>query len=50
MSQSAFGFKVDDEKSSGYIAEKLRITGDTTREKFADLINGVIRELLKSEW
>lgn len=46
MRKGAFGFEVNSqEKSSGYIAEKLHVGGDVTAEKLAELINGVIKEL-----
>ena len=45
MGISAFGFKIDDKKSSGYIAEKLNLSDDETAEKLAELINGVIERL-----
>lgn len=45
MGHSSFGFTIDNEKYSGYIGEKLKITGDETQERLADLINGVIAEL-----
>ena len=47
MSKGAFGFKVENgEKHPSYIAEKLYIVGDETVEKFGELINGVIKELV----
>lgn len=48
MSIGAFGFDVnDDEKRSGYIAEKLNIYGEETKEKLTELINNIIRRLTK---
>ena len=42
----SFGFDVNNpKKSPGYIGEKLNVTGDITKKKLADLINGVIEEL-----
>ena len=49
MSTGAFGFKLDGEKHSSYIAEKLNIQGQSTINKLADLINGIIKELNKEE-
>lgn len=51
MSRGAFGFNLDGEKSSGYIAEKLHFGcySNITMEKLAELINGVIRHLTKRE-
>ena len=47
MSKCAFGFDVNNiEKSPGYIAEKLNITGKETTEKLAELINNVIKQLI----
>ena len=45
MGWSSFGFDINSEKSSGYIAEKLKISGEKTKEKIAELINGVIKML-----
>lgn len=46
MRWSSFGFEVNNqEKTPGYIAEKLGIRGEETQEKVAELINGVIKEL-----
>lgn len=46
MRIGAFGFKTDDKKYPGYIAEKL-FNGrlDKSVEKVTELINGVIKEL-----
>lgn len=46
MRVGAFGFKTDDKKCPGYIAEKL-FNGrlDKSVEKVTELINGVIKEL-----
>lgn len=42
MSVGAFGFYTDsDEVSAVYVAEKLGISGKSTIEKFAELINGI---------
>ena len=51
MSHGAFGFNLDGEKSSGYIAEKLHFGcwSNITMEKLSELINGVIRHLTKKE-
>ena len=40
-----FGFDTDTEKHSSYIAEKLNIYGDTTREKLTELINEIIKRI-----
>ena len=48
MSIGAFGFDVKDrEIHSGYIAEKLNIHGEPTTSKLAELINGIIKELIR---
>lgn len=51
MSYGSFGFNLDGEKSSGYIAEKLNFGcySNITMEKLAELINGVIRHLTGKE-
>ena len=41
----AFGFDIDSKKHSGYISEKLSITGEPTVDKLTELINGIIAEL-----
>lgn len=47
ISLGAFGFDVKDgEIHEGYISEKLNIYGEPTVSKLADLINGVIKELI----
>lgn len=44
----AFGFDVDKrEKAPGYIAEKLNLKGQPTTDKLGELINGVIKEIVK---
>lgn len=44
----SFGFEVTkQEKAKGYISEKLNLKGEPTLSKFADLVNGVIKELYK---
>ena len=45
MSIGAFGFKIDGEKHSSYIEEKLNIHGQDTVDKLTELINGVINKL-----
>ena len=45
MRKGAFGFKIGNKKSSGYIAEKLNLCDDESAEKLAELINGVIERL-----
>ena len=47
MSLGAFGFKVDTIKHRSYVAEKLNLSGDTTIEKFTELLNGIIAELVE---
>ncbi len=48
ISLGAFGFNVyNGEKTPGYIAEKLNLTGKPTVEKFGELVNGIIKELNK---
>ena len=43
----AFGFDVKDrEIYKGYILEKLNIRGEPTTSKLAELVNGVIKELI----
>lgn len=43
----AFGFDIKDrEISSGYISEKLNIHGEPTTSKLAELINGIMKELI----
>ena len=51
MSHGAFGFNLDGEKHPSYIAEKLHFGcwSNITMEKLAELINGVIRNLIKRE-
>ena len=47
ISLGAFGFDVKDrEIHEGYISEKLNIRGEPTVSKLAELINGVIKELI----
>lgn len=47
ISLGAFGFDVRDrEIHSGYISEKLNIYGKPTITKLAELINGIIKELI----
>ena len=46
IGRGAFGFNIISEKDAGYIAEKLNICGEETIEKFGELINGVIKELV----
>ena len=47
ISLGAFGFDVKDrEIHKGYISEKLNIRGEPTVSKLAELINGVIKELI----
>lgn len=47
MGLGAFGFDVKDrEIHEGYIAEKLNIRGELTVSKLAELINGIIKELI----
>ena len=47
MSIGAFGFDVKErEIHKGYISEKLNIRGEPTISKLADLINGVMKELI----
>ena len=44
----AFGFDVDKgEKAPGYIAEKLNLERQPTIDKLGELINGVIKEIVK---
>ena len=46
MSVGAFGFNINNSKKyPGYIGEKLRLPGETTRKKLTGLINGIIKEL-----
>lgn len=46
MSVGAFGFNINNSKKyPGYIGEKLRLPGETTRKKLTELINGIIKEL-----
>lgn len=46
MSVGAFGFDINNAKRHpGYIGEKLKLPGDSTREKLTELINGIIKEL-----
>lgn len=48
ISIGSFGFEVTkQEKAKGYISEKLNLKGEPTLSKFADLVNGVIKELYK---
>lgn len=43
----AFGFDVKDKEiHEGYISEKLNIRGEPTVIKLAELINGIIKELI----
>ena len=47
MSIGAFGFDVKNrEIHSGYISEKLNINGEPTITKLAELINGIMKELI----
>ena len=47
ISVGAFGFDVRDrEIHKGYISEKLNIRGEPTVSKLAELINGIIKELI----
>ena len=47
ISLGAFGFDVKDrEIHEGYISEKLNIHGEPTVSKLAELINGIIKELI----
>lgn len=47
MSMGAFGFDVKDKEiHKGYISEKLNINGEPTITKLAELINGIIKELI----
>lgn len=47
ISLGAFGFDVKDrEIHEGYILEKLNIHGEPTVSKLAELINGIIKELI----
>ena len=48
MSIGAFGFDVDVLKSSGYVAEKLNLRGQPTLDKFTELLNGIIAELVEA--
>lgn len=46
MSVGAFGFDISNSKRyPGYIGEKLTLSGNKTREKLTQLINGIIKEL-----
>lgn len=48
MSIGAFGFDVKErEIHSGYILEKLNIHAEPTMSKLAELINGIIKELIR---
>lgn len=47
ISLGSFGFKVDTIKHSGYVAEKLKLCGEITIEKFTELLNGIIAELVE---
>ena len=48
ISIGAFGFDVKDrEIHSGYISEKLNIHGEPTITKLAELINGIMKELIR---
>lgn len=48
ISLGAFGFDVKDRKiHSGYISEKLNIHGEPTTTKLAELINGIMKELIR---
>ena len=48
MSIGAFGFDVKErEIHSGYISEKLNIHAEPTMSKLAELINGIIKELIR---
>lgn len=48
ISIGAFGFDVKDrEIHSGYISEKLNIHGEPTTSKLTELINGIIKELMR---
>lgn len=47
ISWGAFGFDVKErEIHKGYISEKLNMRGEPTISKLADLINGVMKELI----
>ena len=47
ISIGAFGFDVKDKEiHEGYISEKLNIHGGPTVSKLAELINGIIKELI----
>lgn len=47
VSIGAFGFDVKDKEiHEGYISEKLNIHGEPTVNKLAELINGIIKELI----
>lgn len=44
---SCFGFDINNiYKDSGYISEKLQITGNPTIVKLSELINNIIKEIL----
>lgn len=46
----AFGFDVTDRViHKGYISEKLNIRGEPTISKLAELINGIIKELIYND-
>ena len=45
IGKGAFGFKVEKDKMSSYVAEKLNLSDDKSTEKLTELINGVIKEL-----
>ena len=48
MSIGAFGFDVKNRKiHSGYISEKLNIHGEPTISKLTELINEIIKELIR---
>lgn len=45
---SCFGFDINNVyKDKGYISEKLQITGNPTIEKLGELINNIIKEIVK---
>lgn len=47
MSHNAYGFRIDSEKSVGYIIEKIGLGDNVCSERLTDLINGVCKELNK---
>lgn len=49
MAHTSYAFRIDTEKSVGYIEEKLGLRGYKLNEKLTELINGVCKELMKGE-